>query len=126
MTDTIIPVDYDEFLVAYRSMFADLRALPNRRRRIPGLSPNMWTPDVLDVFLHSFGMVELSTGVWDVLGERPRRAKRGVGITVRFGTPDDHWMIDGWSRLVSAEDATVVDVRRVYDQVVDEATRHYG
>ena len=120
-----LPVDWREFFTEYLAEFRDL--LEQRTRRsIPGLSPNMWTPDVLDVFVFPFGMVEVSTGVWDALGERPRRAKRGVGFTVRLGTPDEHRLADGLSQLVSDDDATITDVRRVFDNIVAEATRRHG
>ena len=121
-----IPVDWREFFTEYLAEFQDVLKTVPRQRILSGIDLNMWTPEVLDVFMYPFGMVEVSSGTWDALGERPRRVKRGVGITVRIGTQAEHWAPEGLSQLVSDDYLTVADVRRVFDEIVAEATRRHG
>lgn len=109
-----MPLDWREFFAEYRSAFGDVRAITKRRRSIPDVSPNMFTPEVLDVFVFDSGMVEVSTGLIPVLGERPRRERRGVGLSVWVdGEPDPS------SRLVHGDGVSIWDVRREFDAVAD-------
>lgn len=115
-----ITTDWNQTHRDFRAVFADIE----QRRTKLWSGPNFMTPDVLACWQYGAFRVEVSTGLFPALGQRPRVENRLFGMT--FRSPLDcscGEAIRELSELVGSGEQipTLEEVRARYDQLVAEA-----
>jgi hypothetical protein len=84
--DYPVTLDWVDTLNAWREVFQPLRRYETRHR-LPGV--NLVTSEHMATYQFGPWLVELSTGTFPALGERPRREYRVFGCSVNWrGLPD--------------------------------------